>query len=296
VIATTERPDATIHYHDSGAGAAVLLIHGGLMDPMDGERFWITPGVVGDLAAAGYRTLVPDRRFHAGRTSADFGVAGWGVEVDDLLAVLDAAGIERAHVVAGSNGCTAAVRLALRRSRRVRSLVLCWPAAAENQWYDAQFERAAAFVADAGPAAYVELLRRDGLPRPGEQRPGFAYGASLLHDERCRASFVATPAGTAASVFRETARLLLPGEVLRGLSHDDLVDLDRSRIAVHVVPPGPEDSGHTLAATLTLCDALPGAIVTPPTPVAPSSRFPASRERFRTLVLGAFAAHANTGM
>jgi pimeloyl-ACP methyl ester carboxylesterase len=265
------------------------------MDPMDGERFWIAPGVAGDLAAAGYRVLVPDRRFHAGRTSADFALHDWSVEVDDLLAVLEAAGVGRAHVVAGSNGCTAAVRLALRRSRRVRSLVLCWPTAVENQWYDAQFERAAAFVADAGPAAYVDLLRRDGLPRPGEQRPGFAYGAALLHDERCRASFVTTPAGTAAGVFRETARRLLPGEVLRGLTSDDLADLDRSRIPVHVVPPDLEDPWHTLAATLALCDALPAAVVTPPMPVAPSPAFPDSRRRCRALLLSSFAPQQQRG-
>src|SRR5947209_1282531 len=123
---------AELWYEDLGAGEPVLLVHGGLFDPMDGERFWVRPGIAGDLVAAGYRVLIPDRRFGSGRTSAEVRVHTWAVEADDLLAVLADAGAPAAHVVAGSNGCSAAIRLALVRPAVVRALVLCWPTAPEH--------------------------------------------------------------------------------------------------------------------------------------------------------------------
>ena len=115
---------ARIWYGDDGDGRPVLLVHGGLFDPMDGERFWKNPGIVEDLAA-GYRTLLPGRRFSGGRTTAPFAVHSWDVEADDVVAVLHAAGVEQADVVAGSNGCSAAFRLVLVYPHLVRSLVLC---------------------------------------------------------------------------------------------------------------------------------------------------------------------------
>jgi hypothetical protein len=41
--------------------AAVLLIHGGLGERMDAERFWIRPGVLAGLVAAGLEASAPDR-------------------------------------------------------------------------------------------------------------------------------------------------------------------------------------------------------------------------------------------
>jgi len=126
--------EAAIWYDDDGASDAgearetVLLVHGGLFDPMDGARFWRAPGVVSDLVAAGYRVLTPDRRFH-GRTTTPFAAHSWAREASDLLAVVRQGGLARVHVVAGSNGCSAALRLALLAPETVASLALCWPAA-----------------------------------------------------------------------------------------------------------------------------------------------------------------------
>src|SRR5215217_3250038 len=113
------RDDAAIWYEDLGEGEPVLLVHGGLFDPMDGRRFWLRPGVADDLVAAGFRALVPDRRFATGKTQAPFALHSWDVEAGDLRAVLDHGGVATAHVVAASNGCSAAIRLALTRPDRV---------------------------------------------------------------------------------------------------------------------------------------------------------------------------------
>jgi pimeloyl-ACP methyl ester carboxylesterase len=174
-----------------GQGSTALLVHGGLFDPMDGARFWIAPGVADDLAVAGYRVLTPDRRYSVGRTTSVFRPHSWDIEAADLATLLAAAGGAPAHVVAGSNGCSAAIRLALTRPECVRSLTLCWPATLDNAALLAQFERSAAFVAESGPAGYLAELRPQGLPRLGEERPGFPYGAALLRDARLASSFLA---------------------------------------------------------------------------------------------------------
>jgi pimeloyl-ACP methyl ester carboxylesterase len=72
--------------------------------------------------AAGWRVLSPDRLREA---------ASWPAEADHLAAALarEPAGMT---VVAGSNGCSAAVRLALDRPRVAGRLVLCWPATTDD--------------------------------------------------------------------------------------------------------------------------------------------------------------------
>jgi pimeloyl-ACP methyl ester carboxylesterase len=277
---TVDRDGTTIAWDDRGNGDALLLVHGGLFDPMTSERFWITPGVTDDLASAGYRVLSPDRRFSPGRTTADFAAHSWDGEADDLAAVLDAAAVERASVVAGSNGCSAAARLALRYPERVAMLVLCWPAAPTTSATLASFERSAAAVERDETARYLDRLRRDGVPRPGEERPGFPFGFALLHDRRTASSFLARSGAEAAQVFRETASALLPGDPLRGLTRDDATHLGNSGIPVHVMPAEPEDPYHLRAVAFSLRDAIPGASLTRGFPVTPSRFFSETREGF----------------
>jgi len=283
---TIDQQEATIFWDDRCVGDAVLLIHGGLFDPMTGERFWANPGVVEDLVNAGHRVLTPDRRFSPGRTSADFARHSWDIEASDLIAILDAAGVERASVVAGSNGCSAAAVLALRYPERVTHLVLCWPAAPTTAALLASFERSAEAVERDGPAAYLDMLRRDGVPRPGEERPGFPYGFALLHDRRTANSFLSLTGAEAAQIFRETAGAILPGDPIRGLTHDDATQLGTSGVQVHVMPAEPEDPYHLRNVAFTLRDAIPGATLTRGFPVTPSRYFPDTRADFAAELQG----------
>jgi pimeloyl-ACP methyl ester carboxylesterase len=277
---TIDRPGATIFWEERGDGEGVLLVHGGLFDPMTGERFWTIPGVTDDLAASGYRVLTPDRRYSPGRTTSDFAAHTWDTEADDLAAILDAAGVDRAHVIAGSNGCSAAARLALRHPKRVATLVFCWPTAPTTTASMASFEQSAAAIERDGPAAYLDALRRDGVPRPGEERPGFPYGFAFLHDRRTAASFLAQTGAEAARIFRETAAALLPGDPIRGLTREDAAILANSGIPTHVMPAEPEDPYHLRAVANALHVAIPGATLTRGFPVTPSRFFAAVREEF----------------
>ncbi len=109
-------------------------------------------------------------------------------------------------VVAGSNGCSAALRLALEAPELVAGLVLAWPVVRQDRWFRTGFERSAAFVASAGTSAYLEELGRRGVPGNGEERPGLAFGVALLRDERARASWLRLSGGEAAALLRRSVR------------------------------------------------------------------------------------------
>ncbi|MEU9444435.1 alpha/beta fold hydrolase [Streptomyces sp. NPDC048304] len=110
---------ATLHYDDLGpsGGLPVLLIHG---HPFD-RTLWAPQA--GALAEAGYRAITPDLRGY-GRSSVTPGKVLLADFADDLAALLDHLGIERAVVGGVSMGGQITMEFQLRHPRRVRALVL----------------------------------------------------------------------------------------------------------------------------------------------------------------------------
>lgn len=119
----------------------LLLVHGGLWETgMDGDAFWRRPGVVAALERRGFDVLVLDRSPRA---------PSWPAEAEHLARALPARPVT---VVAGSNGCSAAVRLALASPDAVDRLLLAWPATARDEAVDA---RTAAALTAAGASSDV---------------------------------------------------------------------------------------------------------------------------------------------
>lgn len=85
---------------------------------MDGDRFWRRTGVVDALVWRGADPVVVDR-LASPRT--------WFEEADHLAAALAGRLPGPAVVIAGSNGCSAALRLAIDRPDLVEAVALCWP-------------------------------------------------------------------------------------------------------------------------------------------------------------------------
>ena len=105
-----------IYWEERGAGDPLLLIMGlGYTSEM-----WYR---MAPLLSARYRTILYDNR-GVGRSDAPEGPYPIATMADDAAAVLDAAGVDRAHVFGVSLGGMIAQELALRYPAPVRSLVL----------------------------------------------------------------------------------------------------------------------------------------------------------------------------
>jgi pimeloyl-ACP methyl ester carboxylesterase len=109
--------DITLHVRDSGDGEPVILLHGW---PDTGE-LWSHQ--VAALTAAGYRAIAPDMRgFGASSKPADVGAYGTPAHVGDVVGILDALSIPRAHLVGHDWGAAIAWVTAALAPQRIASV------------------------------------------------------------------------------------------------------------------------------------------------------------------------------
>jgi len=99
-------------YEEAGSGPAVLLLHSGLTD----RRMW-APQI--EPLAEAHRVLWYDARGY-GESAA---ITAPFRPYDDAVAVLDAAGVDRATVIGSSMGGRTAIDMAIARPDRVAALV-----------------------------------------------------------------------------------------------------------------------------------------------------------------------------
>lgn len=106
----------SLFYQDEGQGAPVMLIHGVGADASSWDA-------IAAALATDFRILRLDLRGH-GRSGHIEGTCALDDFVRDVIAVLDAAAVTRAHIVGFSLGGMIAQALALQRPERVDRLVL----------------------------------------------------------------------------------------------------------------------------------------------------------------------------
>ena len=104
-----------IAYDVAGRGPAIVLVHGAMLD----RRQWIPQQTLTEQ----FTVIRYDTRWHGRSDGADSSFRA----ADDLAAVLDAAGVDRASIVGLSNGARIAVDFALANPARVDRLVLVSP-------------------------------------------------------------------------------------------------------------------------------------------------------------------------
>ena len=122
-----------IEYEVTGDGPPVVLLHGF----PDSARLWRHQ--VPALSAAGFKVIVPDLRGY-GRSDKPAEPEAYAMRllVNDVLAVMSAAGAERAHVVGHDWGAAIAWVVAARAPERVERLVALsvgHPAAVQSAGY-----------------------------------------------------------------------------------------------------------------------------------------------------------------
>lgn len=159
---TVTRPDgAVIHYEVVGNGHPLLLFApGGVSSQID---FW-QRSVINPLKAFTDICLVigMDQR-HAGRSPAPAAPFDYALAAGDQLAVLDALGIERAHVMGGCIGVAYALRLAHDAPHRVTAVVGQDPVGIDHTnsrgVFTQMFQPTIALARQSGVAAVVQAAK-----------------------------------------------------------------------------------------------------------------------------------------
>jgi pimeloyl-ACP methyl ester carboxylesterase len=226
-----------LHWESFGEGPAVLLIAGQGMT-MDG--WWATTPVL----APSFRVIAFDNRDTGGssRSSWPYAVAQMA---HDAVAVLDAAGEQRAHVYGISLGSLVAQEVALRHPDRVRALVL-------------GASSAGGFAAYKPPPSSPEQTF---LVRAGAMRPATAQWAAVpytyaektrrLHPERIAAD-------VAKRVSSPPEPLAYQHQAAAVAAHDAYARLNNMSAPTLVVH-GEQDVFVPPANALVLAERIPGA-------------------------------------
>jgi pimeloyl-ACP methyl ester carboxylesterase len=113
----------TLAGEEAGEGSPVVLLHG-----LTATRRYVVMGSR-SLERSGHRVVTYDARAHGASTGAeDPDAYDYDDLVEDLRAVMDDRGIDRAVLVGASMGAHTAVRMALDHPERVSGLVIATPA------------------------------------------------------------------------------------------------------------------------------------------------------------------------
>ncbi|HKV05169.1 MAG TPA: alpha/beta fold hydrolase [Candidatus Acidoferrales bacterium] len=159
----TQNQGVNIYWQEQGQGVPILLIMGlgWASDLWHRTR---------PILSSHYRTIVLDNR-GVGRSDVPPGPYPIAVMASDAAAVLDAAGIESAHVFGVSMGGMIAQEFALQYPQRVKTLILGCTAAGGPQ------------AVSAGPEVVEALLHRSSNPDEfAETTNRFIYDSSTPRD------------------------------------------------------------------------------------------------------------------
>jgi pimeloyl-ACP methyl ester carboxylesterase len=133
---SVESSGVTLAGEEAGEGTPVVLLHG-----LTATRRYVVMGSRA-LERSGHRVVTYDARAHGASTGAeDPDAYDYDDLVEDLRAVMDDRGIDRAVLVGASMGAHTAVRMALDHPERVAGLVIATPAFDPEEDRDEGLER-----------------------------------------------------------------------------------------------------------------------------------------------------------
>jgi pimeloyl-ACP methyl ester carboxylesterase len=267
---------AALHYDDTGSddtgsarGVPVVLVHG---HPFN-RSLWAPQTAA--LSAAGHRVIAPDLRGY-GDSEVTEGMVRLSDFADDIAALLDRSGIERAVIGGVSMGGQIAMEFQRRYPRRVRALVLSDTSApAETEEGKAGRNRLADRLLAEGMAGYADEVIDKMLA---------AYNVSAMPDVagRVLAMMRATdPRGAAAA---------LRGRAERPDYRPTLAEVDTPVLIV----VGADDAYTPLAAAEEIQRHAPHAVlaVIPDAGHLPGAEQP---DRFNTVLLDFLAQQVAVG-
>jgi pimeloyl-ACP methyl ester carboxylesterase len=221
---------------EAGEGTPVALLHG-----LTATRRYVVMGSK-NLERGGHRVVMYDARGHGRSEPAS--AYGYGELADDLLAVLDDRGVERAVLAGASMGAHTIVRFALAHPSRVAAMVLITPAFDPDEG-ERGFERWDALsrgLRERGVDGFVEAY--------GEPRVPESFRETVKTVLRQRLSAHEHPEAVADAL--EQVPRSRPFE-----SWDDLSGLDLPTVVV--ASRDEADPEHPYATGERYASAIPGA-------------------------------------
>jgi len=140
-------PSGEIHYEVLGVGAPVLLVAG-----IGGSAGYWAPQI--EAFSSRFQLVLHDHR-GTGRSSKDRLRYSVELMTDDMIGVMDALGLESAHIVGHSTGAAMAQEMAMRYPERIRSAVMYAGWARRDGYFQRCFDVRKQVLLDSGPLAYV---------------------------------------------------------------------------------------------------------------------------------------------
>jgi len=236
-----ERNGVRLGFSDDGGGTPVILLHG-----LTATRRYVVMGSR-SLERSGHRVVAFDARGHGCSTPApDVQAYRYEDLTDDLAAVMDALGVERAVLAGASMGAHTSLRLALESPERVAGLVVITPAYGPDEIDDpARLERWDALADGLEQGGVEGFVAAYGEPQVPEQ-----WRETVLKVIRQRLGLHEHPAGVVAAL----------RAVPRSRPFDSLDALGAISAPTVVVASNDEaDPGHPEAVGRAYVEAIPGA-------------------------------------
>lgn len=235
---TIEAAGFATNYHDLGEGSAVVMLHGSGA----GVSAWENWHRVMPAFAKEYRVVAPDI-VGFGLTERPpeqkFSIKVW---VQHFVGLLDALGIERAHVVGNSFGGALALATAISNPQRIRKLVLMGTPAGE---FD-RVNRSSSWNFEPRMDTMRELLL------------GFPQDPAFVTEEMVRSRYAMSMHADSLDAYRKLfpkPDQTQPFTRVKGIAPQDLEKITHPVLVLH----GREDSVVPMACGLRIATHCPNA-------------------------------------
>ncbi|MDP9435093.1 MAG: alpha/beta hydrolase [Actinomycetota bacterium] len=242
-------------YEVTGDGPPLLMFSPGGFDST--LESWRTVGIYKRLdllehLPRRYSCITFDRR-ESGQSGGRVERISWDSYVAQGMGLLDALGIERAHLMGGCVGCSAVAACGVAFPERVASMVLFSPAGGVRYRIKqhARFTRHLSYVDEHGLGAVVELVRGSDKGFTADPRVG-PWNSVIRTDPGFAASYAALDPARYAVVVSGLTRLLYDRDTVSGAEPEDLLGLEVPALVV----PG-QDESHAPSAARYLQECLP---------------------------------------
>lgn len=245
------------HVEVRGSGPPLLMFSPGGFNAV--VENWSSLGVYRDMQlieqlSVRYTCILFDKR-ESGRSGGRVERLTWSDYVRHALALLDELGHDRAHLMGGCVGCSAATAVATVASDRVASMVLYSPAGGAHYrlgQHD-RFHRHLAYVRVHGLEAVVERARSRESPFNRDPEVG-PWGSVIARDPDFAARYAAADPDRYVTMVTGMARTLFDRDTVPGPEPEDLIACDVPALIV----PG-QDRSHAPSAAHFLHECLPSS-------------------------------------